>query len=50
MADCGDAFEEVLGVGGVGAGEGFDEDDLGGRLGFGGVEALDVDGHGGGRG
>lgn len=28
VADCGDAFEEVLGVGGGGAGEGFDEGDL----------------------
>lgn len=44
-ADCGDAFQEVEGVGGGGAGEGLDEDYAGGRLGTGGVEALDTDWH-----
>lgn len=46
VADCGDALEEVLGVGGGGAGEGFDEGDLRGGLWGGGVEAEDVEGHG----
>lgn len=46
MADRGDALEEVLGVGGVRAGEGFDEGDLRGGLRVRGVEAEDVEGHG----
>ncbi len=45
MADCGNALEEVLGVFLSGAGEGFDEDYLGGRLGFGCVESLYTYGH-----
>lgn len=45
VTDCGDAFQEVEGVGGGGAGEGLDEDYAGGRLGTGGVEALDTDWH-----
>lgn len=45
VADCGDAFEEVEGVRGGGAGEGFDEDDAGGGLWAGGVEALDAEWH-----
>lgn len=45
MADCGDAFEEVEGVGGGGAREGFNEDYTGRGLGPGGVEALDAEWH-----
>ena len=46
VTDCGDALEEVLGVRGGRAGEGFDEGDLGGGLRVRGVEAEDVEGHG----
>ena len=45
VANCGDAFEEVLGTGGGGAGEGLDEDDAGIWLLVAGVEALHADGH-----
>lgn len=45
VADGGDAFEEVEGVGGGGAREGLDECDAGGGLGARGVEALDAEGH-----
>ena len=47
VADCGDAFEEVLREGGVWAGKGFDECDARGRLRVGGIEALDADRHDG---
>ncbi len=45
MADCGDSFKEVLGVGGCGARKRLDEDDAGVWLLVAGVEALDADGH-----
>ena len=45
VADCRDAFEEVEGVGGGGAGEGLDEDYAGRGLGSGRVQALDADWH-----
>lgn len=49
VGDCGDPFEEVLTVGGCGAGERFDEDDAGvGGL-VAGVEAPDAEGHFGAR-
>lgn len=50
MRDGGDAGEEGFCGGGGGAGEGFDEDDVGGGGEVAGVEASDADGHcGGGR-
>ena len=49
MADCGDAFEEVEGVGGGGAREGLDEGYAGRGLRAGGVEALDAEWHCGGK-
>lgn len=49
VADCGDAFEEVEGVGRGGAGQGLQEDYARGGLRAGGVEALDADWHCGGR-
>lgn len=45
VADRGDTFQEIKGVGGGGAGEGLDEDDAGGGLRTGGVETLDADWH-----
>lgn len=47
VAYCCDALEKVLRVLLGGAGEGFDEDYLGGWLRARSVEALDADGHGG---
>lgn len=47
MAYCCDSFEEILGEFFCGAGEGLSEDDLGGWLGFGSVETLDANRHGG---
>lgn len=46
VANRSDALKEVFGVGFIGAGKGLDEDDLGGRLRMGVVEALDADRHG----
>ena len=45
VAYCGDAFQEVEGVGGGGAGEGLDEDYAGRGLRAWSVEALDTDWH-----
>ena len=45
VADCSDAFEEVLGVCGGRTGQGLDEDDTGVWLLVAGVEALDAERH-----
>lgn len=45
MTYCGDAFEEVLSIGRVGAGQRFNEYYLGRRLRSRGIDTLDSDGH-----